>query len=179
VVTLASSCRMLTTNTLVLQTVLDELGAQPGQVLLPMTTPLRRFFREPSLTTVRRVLLQELGVRDQEVAQKLLESLDESRTLSECFSVPSACVVPDSADLDRLFEVEGEIVQQWPHLRERYPATRGVLDVGIPIYDQAEKSVVFYMGRTLGPKCGTGWLYSLSNDGGHWKAQKKMGLWVS
>ncbi len=166
-------------NTLILRYVLQILDACNNQLVHREVTPLNRIFRDVTEIQLRVKFLRELGIKDCTISCNLLKSLDLIASIDEVFDLSSNIHVITEDEEKCLFRVEGDLVSYWPEINRYYPTSKGALEFGIPFYNDAHDIACLYVGQMLGPKVGSGFIYSFRQENSTWHFDRKMFVWIS
>ncbi len=165
----------------ILGALLEHLRATGGQAFFQSLSHQNRYFRDTTETRFRRQLVSELGIRDRELATHFLAALDLEKQFGDVFDLPNNAAVLDDKELDELLIPEGDLVPTWPKLKRRFPATRGIIALGIPILNDKLDTAVMYVGQTFAPKMGHGRMHVFHQNNDVWKidTDQVLGIWVS
>jgi len=69
-------------------------------------------------------------------------------------------------ELEELLVPEGDFVPTWPNLRDKYPATRGIIALGMPILNDRLDIATMYVGQAFAPKMGHGRIHVFRKQNG-------------
>jgi hypothetical protein len=78
--------------------------------------------------------------------------------------------------LNKIFKKGG---RNWEAFYKAYPKAAGYWDFSRPGYDSSHDEAMLYVGHYCGGLCGTGHLYFLKKENGHWEVLSKQMLWIS
>ena len=67
----------------------------------------------------------------------------------------------------------------WDEFYRKYPNTGGLWSVSRPGYNSKHDEAEVCVSHSCGPLCGTGHLYLLAKENGHWKVKNRVMLWIS
>lgn len=76
--------------------------------------------------------------------------------------------------LEQIFKKGG-----WQEFYRKYPNVAGFWDFSHPGYNEARTEAVLYVGHSCGDLCGTGHLFFVTKENGHWKVKNRLMLWIS
>jgi len=67
----------------------------------------------------------------------------------------------------------------WKAFYEKHPNAAGYWQFSRPGYDASADEALVYVSHSCGWLCGTGHLYLLAKQNGHWKVKNRVMLWIS
>jgi|HubBroStandDraft_4_1064222.scaffolds.fasta_scaffold138929_2 hypothetical protein len=97
------------------------------------------------------------------------------------FGDPKAYSIIPSDETDQYFATGKDKKAQdgWTAFYEKHPHAGGFWQFSRPAYNLAGDEALVYVSHSCGWLCGTGHLYLLRRDGGHWKVNNRLMLWIS
>jgi hypothetical protein len=97
------------------------------------------------------------------------------------FGDPKAYSIIPSDETDQYFATgkDKKAKDGWTAFYEKHPHAGGFWQFSRPAYNLAGDEALVYVSHSCGWLCGTGHLYLLRRDGGHWKVNNRLMLWIS
>jgi len=80
---------------------------------------------------------------------------------------------------DRTADIFSAGVEGWDDFYQRYPESRGLLEVTSPAFSPDREHALVYMSHSCGGLCGTGWLVHLKRSASGWRIESRRMLWIS
>jgi hypothetical protein len=90
--------------------------------------------------------------------------------------VPLSYQMISTEYLNKIFTKHGG---SWDAFYKTYPKAAGFWNISRPGYNSTHDEAMLYVGHQCGSLCGTGHLYFLKKENGHWEVQSKQMLWIS
>lgn len=97
-------------------------------------------------------------------------------TVNSKFGDPNAYRIIPKSELEKFFRKNND---GWKDFYQKYPKSAGYWEFSRPGYNQANDEALLYVSHSCGWLCGTGHLYLLSKQNGHWVVKNRVMLWIS
>jgi hypothetical protein len=65
----------------------------------------------------------------------------------------------------------------WEHFRKRFPGTRTLVRVSLPVYSEDERRAVVYAEGVCPFRCGNGFFHELVKEGSRWRIVQSVIVW--
>jgi hypothetical protein len=92
------------------------------------------------------------------------------------FGEPKSYKIIARDEVNNFFKMGGG---WWQEFYKKYPTSAGFWQFSRPGYNSARDEAVLYVVHACGGLCGTGHLYLLSKQNGHWTVKNRLLLWIS
>lgn len=84
-----------------------------------------------------------------------------------------------SEEMSGYFKIHGKHRDGWQEFYKNHPKAGGFWTFSRPGYNAAHDEALLYVTHSCGWLCGTGHLYLLAMEDGHWKVKNRLFLWIS
>jgi hypothetical protein len=87
--------------------------------------------------------------------------------------------VVSNAAIETALKLETSIPPTWDHFRKRFPGTRTLVRVSLPVYSEDERRAVVYTEAVCPFRCGNGFFHELVREGSRWRIVRSVNAWAS